>query len=200
MFFGEVRMKRLLIVSMAALALALVPMAAAADEGGGGQHFGPFASASGDSGTCGPDWAADTFNRTFAVHQNSDGSFRVVEVFSNGKFVTTGPTSPGACEKGSDHGLVVAAGIKGRFAGFLSGTVTGGAFNAHGCDVAAACSTTAGFIAAVFGPGAQFSCVTGVGQCSFFFGYRANDQGLLFHHWINASPDLGGNRGDIATA
>lgn len=35
-------MKRLLIVSMAAVALALVPMVAAADEGEGDPHFGPF--------------------------------------------------------------------------------------------------------------------------------------------------------------
>jgi hypothetical protein len=194
-------MKRLLIVSMAAAALALVPMAAAADEGGGDQHFGPFASASGDSGTCGPDWAADTFNRSFAVHHNADGSFRVVEVFSNGKFVTTGPASPGACEGGSNHGLTVLADITGRFGGFLNGTVTGATtYNTHGCDLPGACNTTAGFVAAVFGPTAQYSCSTGVGSCSFFFGYQASDQGLKYHIWINASPDFGGNRGDIATA
>ena len=194
-------MKRLLIVSMAALALALVPMTAAADDGEGGQHFGPFASASGDSGTCGPDWAADTFNRSFAVHKNSDGSFRVVEVFSNGKFVTTGPSSPGACEGGSNHGTVVTAGVRGQFGGFLNGTVTGATtYNAHGCDTPGVCNTTAGFVAAVFGPAAQYSCLSGVGSCSFWFGYHASDQGLKYHVWINASPDLGGNRGDIATA
>jgi hypothetical protein len=44
------------------------------------------------------------------------------------------------------------------------------------------------------------SCISGVGTCSFFFTYQANDQGLTFHHWINASTDLGGNRGDIATS
>ena len=194
-------MKRLLIVSIAAVALALVPMAAAADEGeGGGQDFGPFASASGDSGTCGPDWAADTFNRSFTVQGNSDGSFSVRESFTQGRFVTTGPASPGACQTGSDHGSVVAPGIEGQFAGFLSGTVTGGTLNQNGCDAPAACNTTAGFVAAVFGPSAQYSCLTGVGNCSFFFAYRANGPELLFRHWINASPDLGGNRGDIATA
>ena len=58
----------------------------------------------------------------------------------------------------------------------------------------------AGFIAHVFGPGAAYTCSTGVGACSFFFTYQANGQGLKFHHWINASSDLGGNRGDIATS
>src|ERR1700724_3561500 len=194
-------MKRLLVVSVVAAALALIPMAAAADEGqGDSQDFGPFASASGDSGTCGPDWAADTFNRSFTVQRNSDGSFLVRESFSDGKFVTTGPASPGACQKGSGHGSVVAPGIKGRFAGFLSGTVTGGTLNQNGCDAPAACDTTAGFIAAVFGPSAQYRCLSGVGNCSFFFAYRANGHELRFNRWINASPDLGGNRGDIATA
>jgi hypothetical protein len=193
-------MKRLLIVSMAAVALAMVPVAAAAADGEGDQHFGPFAGASGDSGTCGPDWALDTFTRNFAVHQNADGTFRVVEVFSNGRFVTTGPQSPGACETGSNHGSTVLPGINGQFGGFLNGTVSGATtYNAHGCDVPGTCNTTAGFVAAVFGPTAQYSCSSGVGSCSFFFGYYAADQGLTYHVWINASPDLGGNRGDIAT-
>ena len=194
-------MKRLLIVSMAAVALALVPMAAAADEGGGGQHFGPFAGASTDSGTCGPDWAADTFTRNFFVQPNADGSFRVVETFSNGKFVTTGPQSPGACETGSNHGSTVIPGVRGQFGGFLNGKVSSATtYNRHGCDAPGACNTTSGFVAAVFGPPATYPCIDGpADQCSFFFGYHAADQGLKYHVWINASPDLVGNRGDIAT-
>src|SRR5437879_514156 len=31
------------------------------------QHYGPYASGSPDSGTCGPDWANDTFDRHFTV-------------------------------------------------------------------------------------------------------------------------------------
>jgi hypothetical protein len=34
------------------------------------QHYGPYASGSGDSGTCGPDWATDTFDRHFTVRSN----------------------------------------------------------------------------------------------------------------------------------
>jgi hypothetical protein len=195
-------MKRLLIVSMAAVALALVPIAAAADEGqGDNQDFGPFAGASPDSGTCGPNWADDTFTRNFTVLRNTDGTFRLVENFSDGKFVTTGPQSPGACQKGSDHGSTVLPLIKGHFSGFLDGTITGTtAYNQNGCDTPGACNTTSGFVLAVFGPGAEYGCVSGPGSCSFFFAYRANGRKLLFRHWINASPDLGGNRGDIATA
>jgi hypothetical protein len=194
-------MKRFLIVSMAAVALALLPVAAAADGGEGNHHFGPFAGASPDSGTCGPDWAADTFTRNFFVHRNTDGTFRVVEVFSDGTFVATGPQSPGACQGGSNHGSTVLPGITGRFGGFLNGTITGTtAYNPHGCDTAGACNTTSGFVLAVFGLGAEYGCVSGPGSCSFFFAYGSRDKQLIFRHWINASPDLGGNRGDIATA
>jgi hypothetical protein len=195
-------MKRLLIVSMAAVALALVPMAAAADEGEGNQHFGPFAGVSPDSGTCGNNWAADTFTRNFVVHQNADGTFRLVEFFSNGKFVTTDFVSPGKCEKSSNHGSTLVPGITGQFGGFLNGSITGTTvYNPHGCDAPGACNTTSGFVAAVFGPGAQYGCISGPpGSCSFFFGYHAADQGLTYHMWINASDDLGGNRGDIAIA
>ena len=195
-------MKRLLVVSVVAAALALIPMAAAADEGqGDSQDYGPFAGASPDSGTCGPDWAADTFTRNFSVHRNADGTFRLVENFSDGEFVTTGPQSPGACQGGSNHGSTVLSGITGRFGGFLNGTITGTtAYNQNGCDTPGACNTTSGFVLAVFGPGAEYGCVSGPGSCSFFFGYSSRDPRLIYRHWINASPDLGGNRGDIATA
>jgi hypothetical protein len=194
-------MKRLLIVLMAVSALALVPVAAAADEGEGDQHFGPFAGASPDSGTCGPNWAADTFTRNFWVHRNADGTFRLIETFTNGAFVTTGPLSPGKCEAGTNHGSAVLPGIKGQFGGFLNGAITGPtAYNANGCNTPGLCNTTSGFVKAVFGPTAEYGCISGPGQCSFFFGYYAAGQGLTYHWWINASTDLGGNRGDIATS
>ena len=88
--------------------------------------------------------------------------------------------------------------MKGKFHGYLAGAVMGGTFNANGCD-SGGCDTTSGFVSHVFGPTATYSCVSGPGACSFFFTYRASDQGLIFHHWINASADLGGNQGDIAT-
>jgi hypothetical protein len=194
-------MRRLLIVLLAAAALALLPIAVAADESPGYQHFGPFAGASPDSGTCGGNWAADTFNRDFAVHQNPDGSFRVIQVFSNGRFVTVAGRSPGACQGGSNHGAVVTAGVIGRFGGYMDGTVTGATtYNPNGCDVLGACNTTLGFLVSVFGPSAKWTCRDGGGACSFFFGYYSPDPSLKYRVWINASPDLGGNRGDIATA
>jgi len=164
--------------------------------------FGPFASTSPDSGTCGNNWANDTFNREFKVHDNGDGTFSVREDFKDGEFVTVAGSSPGGCEADSHHGALVDAGVTGEFHGYLDGTVTGGNFNPSGCATPANCDTTAGFIANVFGPTAQYSCVSGPGSCTFFFNYHAphaDEQGLLFHHWINASADVGGNRGDIAS-
>src|SRR5260370_26025054 len=144
-------MKRLLMVWVAGAALGLLPMAAAADEGDGRHHFEPLAGAPPDSGTCGPNWAADLFTRNFVVHEKADGPFRVVEFFSDGTFVTTGPQSPGACETSSNHGSTVVPGITGHLGGFLDGAITGAtAFNPNGCDTAGACNTTRGFVAADF--------------------------------------------------
>src|SRR5690349_9474199 len=60
------------------------------------QHYGPYASTSPDSGTCG-DWANDTFDRDFTV-RTSNGETTVVEQFKNGSFVTMSGPSPGACD------------------------------------------------------------------------------------------------------
>jgi hypothetical protein len=190
-------MKRFLVVALAASAMALLPTAAAADEGNGnghGQRFGPYSSSSPDSGTCGPDWANDTFKREFFVQQ-SGGTWQVTEAFLAGHFVTLLSASPGACETSSPHGLLIAADKKGNFGGYETGTVTGGSYNPNGCDAPADCSsTTTAFIHAVFGPTAVYNVTT------FYFDYRAHDQGLIYRHWVNASADLGGNRGDIATS
>src|SRR4029077_3802589 len=51
------------------------------------QHYGPYSSESTDSGTCGNDWANDTFDRHFTVRKNPDGTFLVVEQFKDGSFV-----------------------------------------------------------------------------------------------------------------
>jgi hypothetical protein len=39
------------------------------------QHYGPYTNnTSPDSGTCGNDWATDTFDRHFTVRRNPDGT------------------------------------------------------------------------------------------------------------------------------
>src|SRR3954469_10714100 len=67
-----------------------------------------------DSGTCGNDWATDTFTRVFKVfpEKNTDGSYRLVENFTQGKFVTMQGESPEACGVAAS-GRTVSANVKG---------------------------------------------------------------------------------------
>ncbi len=156
-------------------------------------QFGPFASTSPDSGTCGNNWANDTFDRFFTVVTNQDGTSRVVEFFKDATFVTVAGASPGACENGPT-GHLVTAGIQGRFQGYFLISVTGGSLNRSAQCTVATCGTTAGFIATVFGAAATHDVTT------FLFNYSSSDQQLISHHWKNASEDRGGNLGDIRTS
>src|SRR5437899_9806879 len=85
------------------------------------QHYGPYASGSTDSGTCGNDWANDLFNRFFTVFTRSDGSIVVVEQFKDGTFITPASDSPpvnfspGACQASPTPAGVVNNGIAGEF-------------------------------------------------------------------------------------
>jgi hypothetical protein len=163
------------------------------------QHYGPYASGSPDSGTCGNDWAEDTFNRFFTAHQNPDGSFTVVEQFKDGSFTTNAGSSPGGCE--TNPGGMVNAGVVGSLHGYFLIAVPAGTvmnMDSH-CDAAAmsdAGCTTARFINTHF-----VGCAYPSPPCfvtTFFDHYVAVDQGLMFNEWKNASPDRGGNKGDIA--
>lgn len=144
-------------------------------------------SGSPDSGTCGNDWANDTFNREFEVEQNG-ATFVVTEFFKDGHFVTVKGASPGGCEGGSDHGQMVTAGVSGSFHGFDSGPIVGGTFNPN-----ATCPNPcngAAFTAAFFGKDAKWNVT------DFSFSYEAEGGDLLFRRWTNAAS---GNVGDIAT-
>jgi hypothetical protein len=158
----------------------------------GTQHYGPFTSTSPDSGTCGNDWANDTFDRHFTVRANGDGTFTVVEQFKNGSFVTTGGASPGACDAtdGTPPGTID-AGVVGDMHGYEVLTVTGTQSASNpGCGPGDC--TTAGFIASHF--------IGSFTVDTFFFHYSAGDQGLVEHEWKNAWIDRGGNHGDIASS
>jgi hypothetical protein len=201
------RLSWLLIVALfAGSVLAAGRPASVVTAAGGTDHFGPFPGSSPDSGSCGNNWANDTYQRDFTVRANGDGTFNVEEQFKDGTFVTVAGASPGACEQTPHHGSVVVAGISGNLQGYERGIVTGGAYNPEGCSTnPVSCSTTAGFIATTFGAGAQFACITGVGTCTFNFEYSSNDQRLTYRHWQdnsdNAAPRRGGLKleGDIAT-
>jgi hypothetical protein len=163
------------------------------------QHYGPYTSGSPDSGTCGNDWANDTFDRHFTARSNADGTYTVVEQFKNGTFETTAGPSPGACE--TNPFGVIAAGKTGSMHGYfiIPGVLGPEDPNPH-CNALTNTDsncTTATFIDTHFTP-----CYE-VGTCSattFFDHYLATDQrSLIYHEWKNASTDRGGNSGDIAT-
>jgi len=156
-------------------------------------HYGPIPSGSPDSGTCGNDWAIDTFNRVFTVVTNADGTFRVVEDFRDATFVTVAGASPGACENGVTNHMV-RAGISGRFQGYFLISVTGGTLDRLAACTTTNCGTTAGFVKTVFGQTATYNVTT------FLFNYSSDDKELISRHWKNASADRGGNLGDIRTS
>lgn len=200
-------MKGLILPALIVAAFAFVAVGSAGN--GKETHIGPFTSTTTDNGSCSQPWATDTFQRSFNVHDNGDGTFRVRVEYKQGSFVTTGGVSPGACDNtNTPHGLTVRSGVNGTFEGYLEGTVTSTTFNPNGCDaVTADCSTNAGFLDAVFGPSGQatFTCFQGYAGCTFNFNYAAGDQGLRYHHWQDSSGN-GPNqppetfRGDIADA
>jgi len=161
-----------------------------------------------DNGCAGNTWANDTLTRTVKVHRNKDGSYRV-RLEDKGTFVTNagGATaSPGNCpENKSHHGHTVRPGVQGTVKGYIKGTVTNGTFNPNATCPTVPC-TKAVFIAAFFGPSAQFSCQMTSSDCKFNYDYHAkNDQALLFRHWQDSGEGAGTMlderfKGDIANA
>lgn len=165
------------------------------------QHYGPYASGSTDSGTCGNDWANDTFNRDFTVRSNGDGTYTVVEQFKNGSFVTNVGSSPAACDPTyTNHGATIRGGVTGSMHGyFIVTNVMTQTSNSSFCDASAMTNAdcdTATFIDTHFAPCYPTICTV----TTFFDHYSAGDQSLLYHEWKNASADRGGDSGDIASS
>lgn len=96
----------------AAIIGALLLLPGVASAGPAARHYGPFASTSPDSGSCGNNWATDTFERHFTVKTslNDDGTYTVTQQFMNGSFVTIAGDSPGGCD--TNPGGTVGAGVK----------------------------------------------------------------------------------------
>jgi hypothetical protein len=184
------------VFSTADLSTLLAPSALATANGT--QHYGPYTATSPDSGTCGNDWAEDTFDRDFTVRANGDGTYTVVEQFKNGSFVTTMGPSPGACE--TNVGGMIVSGKTGSMHGyFIISNVDSQTSSSPYCDAVnntnTNCTTTT-FIDTHFVPCYLATCNVG----TYFFHYAAGDQNLLQHEWKNASPDRGGDGGDIASS
>src|SRR2546422_10078078 len=173
------------------------------------QHYGPYASGSTNSGTCGNDWADDLFNRHFTVF-SQDGTFSIVEQFKDGSFTTPASDSPptnfstGVCEASTIPQGTVINGVTGNLHGYFVIPPSPGEMQTssdphcngvtHVTDPS--CDTTT-FIDTHFTP-----CYA-AGTCSvttFFFHYAAGAHGLIISEWKNASVDRGGNHGDIRSA
>ena len=139
-------------------------------------------------------WATLQETRTYQVHDNHDGTFRLRRV-DKGTFTTVAGKSPGDCPANkSKHGHLVRAGVTGRFGGYLEGTITGGTFNKNATCVAAC--FTGDFLTTFFGASAVFSCNTNSTDCKFNFNYTAparaaNRPRLLVRHWQDRGKGAG---------
>jgi hypothetical protein len=149
-----------------------------------------------DGSSCGDDWALDTVQRSWSVHDNGDGTFLVRRDDKNGTFVTYGNHSPSACAGSGRHGTTVSPGITGQMSGFFVFDVTSSSYNPTACAFNPACATTPGFLANAF-PGLASYCNT---TCMWNFEYDSNDRTLKFRHWQDKSDNAGNDKfeGDIA--
>jgi hypothetical protein len=192
-------MKRILVLPVLLIAALALVASVAADPGphgkdkNKGKHKGSritFVLNNTDDGSCGNPWANLVERRTFQVKDNGDGTYRVWRR-DRGVFQTIGPASPGACETTKPHGTLVRPGVKGKFQGFLVGTVTGGTFNPAATCTGTSCGFTDVFITTFFGPAAQFSCFANSADCKFNYEYSAPGQHLRLHHWQDKGTGAG---------
>ena len=188
-----------LLLGSLAIALLLGRVAGSAFAANNGTNqIGPIAGASQDGGTSGNQWANDTYNLFFTVHNNGDGTFAVRTAYKDASFVTIAGASPGASETTSNHGSIVSSGINGNFQGFVDGTVSGGTYNPtvdlSGCTTATPCTRTE-VIGLLFGTSAAYNIT------SYNFEYNSSDKTLQYHSWhenFNKNSTTEQDIGDIA--
>ena len=148
--------------------------------------FGPYASDSPDSSICGNDWANDKIGRSYVVYPQLDGSFLMAETFTNGTFTTVAGNSPQDNKCGSSEDDV-AGGHHRHDEGLL-----------HRQDPRRASATS------IPRPSAQSKCYT-KDFVQAVFGTDSYDVPVFEMHysslghgsWKNASPNRGGNSGNI---
>jgi len=201
------------VLLLAFLALAAAALADPGDKGKGkaqGKNKFTFTLTNTDRRCDGTEpWATLVEKRTYQVHDNGDGTFRLRQV-DKGTFTTIAGKSPGNCPANkSKHGHLVRAGVTGRFGGYLEGTISGGTFNKN-ATCAAACFRD-DFKAAFFGAGAKFSCDDlNTTDCKFNFNYTASSRAtnrprLIVRHWQDRGKGAGTMQqevfhGDIANS
>ena len=198
-------MKRLFVLATLVFGLLALAATGFADPGGKGKSKKvsrlTFSIVVTDNGSCGSPWATDTSRRTWKVKPNGGGTFTLTRK-DKGTFVTLAGASPGKCDPKGKHGSVVTAGVKGKFRGYLTGTVSGGTYNPNATCDATCGGNTAAFVAAFFGAGAKFTCSQGFAGCKFNFEYASNDPTLRYHHWQDKGTNGVSEQfvGDIATS
>ena len=191
------RIFTVLALAVAALAVAATGFADPGDKGKGkkqGHNKFTFTFTTTDNSCHGTPWANDVLTRTYSVHANHDGTFRVTRR-DKGHFTTIGGPSPGSCPNDKHHGTVVRAGVTGKTVGFLTGTVSGGTFNPKATCVAECFTDT--FITTFFGSGATFSCFVDSPDCKFNYNYTAPAQNLKFHHWQDKGKGSGAQLNEV---
>ena len=163
--------------------------------GGGNDQFGPYPSTTTDSGTCGIDWATDDVDRYFHIQPTGTMTFRVIEKFKQGTFLTNFAPSPGACDSSDGTGPgFVNTGVSGHFQGYIVMTITSTTYMPGNASCTSPCFYSDDFLRTVFGPAYLRS------DDAYFFHYQAANQPLTYHEWKNASCNRGGNHGDIQSA
>ena len=208
-------MKRWLAVPMlllAAVAFAATGLADPGDKGKGkkqGKNKFTYTLTNTDRRCDGTEpWATLQEKRTYQVHANKDGTYRLRRV-DKGTFTTVAGKSPGNCPANkSKHGQLVRAGVTGKFGGYLEGTITGGTFKKDAKCVDAC--FTSDFIKTFFGTGAVFSCDINSTDCKFNYNYTApsraaNRPRLIVRHWQDRGKGAGTMlnevfHGDIASS
>jgi len=168
--------------------------AAASPNSNGTDHYS-FVGGSPDGGSCGNEWANDSYTLDISVRRTGAGTFAMTTMYKNGSFVTNAGASPGACSTVNHHGSVLAAGVVGNLQGWLDETITSGTYNPNGCNAVTTCTTRTGVLAALF-PGGTESNFT------YNFEYSSNDKSLSYRHWQDKSDNQGNDKfeGDIANS
>lgn len=205
-------MRRTLVLTLTILVSLTLAAAGVADPGDKGKSKKAhakltFTVTTTDNGSCGTPWATDVIQRTFRVKERNNGTFTLTRR-DRGVFTTLAAPSPGKCDTTGRHGSAVVAGVKGKFEGFLSGTVSGGTFKPNATCTGTDCGFTDVFLTTFFGPTAKFSCFENSADCKFNFNYTAKASGnprLLFRHWQDKGKGAGTMlkeefHGDIATS
>lgn len=146
---------------------------------------GPIRSHAMDTGTCGNNWAKDTFDRYYTVTQNKDVTYQLHVDIKAGLFTTNAGASPASCQTEAVL-RNIPAGISGSMQGYLDARISGGAYNPSATCGQLNCQTTAGFISTFF-PGSRYNVT------DYYFYYTTDHRG----EWKNASESRGGNHGDI---